>query len=101
MQETIPFYKTHAWKKCKSAYLKHARGLCERCLERGLIVPAEIVHHKVWLTPDNLNDPNITLNWDNLMAVCRKCHGEIHEASYRRKPKRYSVDEFGRVKACG
>lgn len=101
MQETIPFYKTHAWRQCKNAYLKHARGLCERCLERGIITPAEIVHHKTYITPSNLNDPNITLNWDNLMAVCRKCHGEIHGESNRRAKQRYLVDEFGRVVACG
>ena len=83
--------------------MKHARGLCEECLQKGLIVPAEIVHHKVHITPDNINDPSITLSWDNLEAVCRKCHAEIHEDEYaanehiHRRRRRYRVDDFGRV----
>ena len=96
MQETIPFYKTFKWKKCREGYMKHARGLCEECLKKGLIVPAEIVHHKIPLNADNMNDPSIALSWDNLEAVCRLHHAEIHEGQ-NRKPRRYNVDMFGRV----
>ena len=96
MRDTIPFYKTIKWKECRKAYMKYARGLCEECLKKGLITPAEIVHHKIHLTPENMNDPNIALNWDNLEAVCRPCHAEIHEGQ-NRKPRRYTVDLFGRV----
>ena len=105
MQETIPFYKTFKWKKCREGYMKHARGLCEECLKKGLIVPAEIVHHKIPLNADNMNDPSIALSWDNLEAVCRKCHAEIHDDVYAanqsktKKRRRYRVDEFGRVES--
>ena len=100
MEGTKSFYRQHKWKECRNAYLKHARGLCEECLKKGLIVPAEIVHHKIWLTPENINDPDITLNWANLEAVCRDCHTEIHEASYKRpRKRRFEVDAFGRVTA--
>lgn len=88
------FYKSPAWKECRKAYLKSKRGLCERCLAKGIINPAEIVHHTVWLTPDNINDPNITLDWNNLEAVCRSCHSLIHEG---RTDKRYKIDDFGKV----
>lgn len=86
------FYKSQAWKKTAAEYTKAAAGLCERCLERGRISPGEIVHHRVWLTPENISDPDIALGWKNLQLVCRKCHGEIHAGE-----KRYSVDERGRV----
>lgn len=81
--------------------MRSRRGLCEECLKKGLITPAEIVHHKIHLNGDNINDPNITLNWDNLEAVCRKCHAEIHEDEYakQRRKQRYTVDMFGRVTA--
>ena len=98
MRETIPFYKTIQWKECRNAYMKAQRGLCEECLKMGLITPAEIVHHKVHLNPQNMNDPDITLNWDNLEAVCRLHHAEIHEGQ-NRNPRRYTVDMFGRVEA--
>lgn len=107
MRETIPFYKTIRWKECRNAYMKYARGLCEECLKKGLFTPAQIVHHKIHLTPETINDPNIALNWDNLEAVCRKCHAEVHEEEYRvnsnrrRREKRYTIDSFGRVTAKG
>ena len=86
------FYKSAAWKRCRDGYAKAAGGLCERCLEKGLYNPGEIVHHKTALTPDNVNNPAVTLAWDNLQLVCRNCHAELHGAE-----KRYRVDELGRV----
>lgn len=87
------FYKSSAWKKTRAAYLKSKRGLCEICLSNGQITPADMVHHKVWLTPQNINDPNFTLNWNNLQALCNTCHASIHIGH----EKRFKVDEFGRV----
>lgn len=87
------FYKSRAWRECRDAYIKSVGGLCERCLERGLYTPGEIVHHKKHITPDNIDDPTVTLSWDNLVLVCRNCHGELHGG------KRCKVDEFGRVSA--
>lgn len=48
-------------------------GICERC---G--APARIVHHREYITPENINDPDITLNWDNLEALCQDCHNKEH-----------------------
>ena len=96
------FYASVAWKECRKAYKKSKGGLCERCLAKGLITPCEIVHHKVYLTPENIHDPNVTLNWMNLECLCRRCHEEEHENSkyiVKKRERRYIVDEFGRVKA--
>ena len=49
------------------------------------------MHHKVRLTVDNIHDPMITLNFDNLELLCRECHAAEHGN------KRYSVDALGRV----
>ena len=86
------FYKTAAWVSCRKAYLASVGGLCERCLAKGLIVPAEIIHHKIHLNENNINDPSVSLNFDNLEAVCRSCHGELHG-----KRKRYTIAADGRV----
>lgn len=87
------FYKSQAWKNTRTDYAASVGGLCEDCLERGEITPGEIVHHMVELTPDNINNPEISLNWDNLRLVCRKCHAMHH----RKNIKRYEIDELGRV----
>ena len=89
------FYSSPAWKACRRAYAKSVGGLCEACLERGVYTPGEIVHHKIHLSPDNIDDPEITLSWSNLQLVCRDCHGRIHGKLEARQ--RYTVDECGRV----
>ena len=58
------FYKTAAWVNCRKAYLAKVGGLCERCLAKGLIVPAEIIHHKIRLNENNITDPSVTLNFE-------------------------------------
>ena len=89
------FYKSAAWKGCRAAYMSHVAGMCEICLAAGRYTPAEIVHHKVELTPDNITDPEIALGFDNLVAVCRECHAVEHGA----RARRYTIDELGRVTA--
>ena len=93
MKDTKGFYFTKAWQDCREAYKKSKQGLCERCLKDGVITGAEIVHHKIYITPDNMNNPDITLNWDNLECVCRMHHAAEHTG----KVKRYKVDAMGYV----
>lgn len=86
------FYKSKAWKECRAAYARRAGGLCERCLANGIYKAGEIVHHKIGITPENINDPTVTLNFENLRLLCRDCHGLEH-----RQERRYKVDDLGRV----
>ena len=89
------FYKSKTWQDCRAAYVKRVGGLCERCLARGMYVPGVIVHHKTHITPNNINDPAVTLNPDNLELLCRDCHGNEHRGFERR----WKVDESGRIEA--
>lgn len=41
--------------------------------------PADVVHHKIPLNEENVNDPDISLNPDRLMALCYDCHAEVHQ----------------------
>lgn len=96
------FYTSTAWANCREAYAKSKGGLCERCLKFGQYSPGEIVHHKIHLTPANIGDARITLDWNNLELLCRDCHAEEHEAEYKQRKntaKRYKIDDFGRVMA--
>lgn len=88
------FYSSKAWQECREAYAKSQRHLCENCLTKGLYTPGEIVHHIIELTPNNIDDPSVTLNFDNLRLVCRRCHAEEHGA---RKGARYIITDDGRV----
>jgi len=68
-----PFYKSKVWQDCRDAYFVFRHGLCERCGRPGLIV-----HHRIYLTPQNIIDPNVTLSWENLELVCATCHQHEH-----------------------
>ena len=86
--------------------MKSRAYLCERCMQEGRYKPAEIVHHKVYLTPENINNPAITLNWDNLEALCRDCHEAEHAegnkaAKHRKHKRRFVVEKDGSVKCVG
>ena len=85
------FYASWPWIRCQRAYKKSRGGLCERCWAKGLIVPGDEVHHKVKLTPENISDPEIALNWDNLELLCKDCHIEEH------RHIRWRTDEMGHV----
>lgn len=89
----VSFYSSSAWRSIREAAKKRDHYLCVDCLRAGKITPAEEVHHIIPLTPENINDTNITLNLDNLVSVCRECHKARHGA----RQHRYKVDELGRV----
>jgi 5-methylcytosine-specific restriction endonuclease McrA len=67
------FYNSKAWRDTQRAYMQSQNYVCERCGR-----PAVIVHHKTYISKKNINDPNITLNWDNLEALCQTCHQHEH-----------------------
>lgn len=67
------FYKSKEWKKCRESYIKSVFGLCERCGE-----PGYIAHHKIHITKDNINNPDITLSHNNLEYLCLECHNRHH-----------------------
>lgn len=91
------FYKSKRWQANRDAYAGSVGGLCEACARMGLVVPGEIVHHKVELTPENIHNPIIAMDWSNLELVCRDCHGKRHPK--RTGARRYTVDENGNVLA--
>ena len=80
------FYVSAEWKKCRKDYLKK-EPLCQRCGQ-----PATQVHHKIRLTPDNIKNPDIALNFDNLEALCEDCHKQEHRPAVR-----WRCDETGHV----
>lgn len=80
------FYDSKEWKAVRLTILQRDRFKCNRCKN-----PAEEVHHKVRLTPNNIWDINITLNPDNLESLCSDCHKAEHKAE----------KEAGKCKANG
>ena len=87
------FYGSVAWQRVRAYVKQRDKYLCQDCLKKGIYKPADEVHHIQPLTPDNIEDPEISLNADNLVSLCKDCH----EARHTKREKRYKVDEFGKV----
>ena len=69
--------------------------LCQHCGRA-----ASDVHHIKHLTEDNVNDPNISLNPDNLVSLCWACHRREHRGDDGRgrmmqEQNPYTFDENG------
>jgi hypothetical protein len=91
-----PFYNSKEWKECRKAYIISVFGVCERCGRAGYIV-----HHKEKLTPENINNPDVTLNFKKLEYVCLQCHNEDEEREHNIKNNkmkiRYRVTDTGDI----
>lgn len=72
------FLHSAAWRKERELYLAE-HPLCERCLEKGRIVPSWGVHHR---DRNQLNRAE-----ENKEALCFMCHEEEH------KDERWGRDE--------
>lgn len=71
------FYNSKAWIDCRLAFMTSKFFICERC--GGA---ATIAHHKKYLTFKNINNPNVTLSWSNLEALCQECHNREHMSKH-------------------
>lgn len=71
---TNPFYNSKRWKK-KRAYILYRDGyLCQECKKYGRNIEANVVHHIKELD----DHPELKLNNNNLVSVCKPCHNKIH-----------------------
>lgn len=87
------FYDSKAWSEARAYALKRDRYLCQDCKS----APAEEVHHIEWLTPDNINDPRVSVNPDNLISLCYDCHKARHKGQtkhHARKPDAFAINKY-------
>lgn len=72
------FLHSKAWLCCRDGYIQERiridGGMCEVCR----VKLGYIVHHRIKLTPENIQDPEIALNWELLSYECKDCHDQ-HE----------------------
>lgn len=63
--------------------------LCVNCGK-----PAEEVHHKIHLTPQNIGDKSISLNPNNLICLCKDCHFEQHRTDRIKGLSKHKDDDY-------
>ncbi len=89
-------YHTTAWRKLRQSYYTSKHGLCERCN-----TPGDIVHHKIHITRENVDDPYVTLNADNLELLCHDCHNKEHKQVHEPVREGFTFDENGQLVEMG
>jgi 5-methylcytosine-specific restriction endonuclease McrA len=101
------FYNSKLWKQVRQSVWIKQNLLCAICgkpvyvdgiseyLPKGQRRTG-IVHHKIWLDNNNIEDDNITINEDNLIGVCKECHENIHHANMSCR-KDMQFDEEGNI----
>lgn len=89
-------YTSSKWARVRRAYLAKQNYICERCGR-----PAVVVHHRNYLTAQNMNDPNVTLNFDNLEALCLECHAREHIARDKQERRGYFDGDGNYILDCG
>jgi predicted kinase len=73
------FYASQKWVTFRLNLINERGNKCSRCSK---VIPksVEIIgHHKVELTPENVNDYTISLNPDLVELICFKCHNKEHK----------------------
>lgn len=91
------FYNSKQWKLCRESFISYRitidGGMCEKCKnELGYEV-----HHKIYLTPENISDPMITLAWDNLQYLCSSCHSHVHMGELLPTRKGLVFNKYGEL----
>ncbi len=87
-KELHRFYKSAAWKLAREIKIRKVNGKCERCNALG-----EEVHHIIKLTVQNVINPMVSVNQDNLELLCKKCHNAEHKRFF----KEIEFDEEGNL----
>jgi hypothetical protein len=71
-QQDNAFYSSGKWLRESKRYMA-LHPFCETCLKEKIKKQSELVHH---ITP--ISQGGAPYDENNLLAICKKCHGEIH-----------------------
>ena len=79
-KERMVIYNSARWRALRLAKLRD-NPLCEMCEKKGIVKPADDVHHIQSFM--EVDDPDarrlLAFDFDNLMSLCDECHSEIHK----------------------
>lgn len=84
------FYRSDTWKIARAIKIANACGVCEECGAIGTEV-----HHIVHLTSENVTDPSVATNQENLKLLCNECHNKAHGRFEGRRE--YYFDDEGNL----
>nr|DAO08734.1 MAG TPA: HNH endonuclease [Caudoviricetes sp.] len=76
-KRSAAFYHSSQWQKVRDMALRRDGYQCQRCKARGIVCPAEEVHHIKALRVDWSR----RLDLRNLVCLCHRCHMEVEKGA--------------------
>ena len=85
-------YVSDEWRSFRYNLIQERGPVCQQC-SRVMVDTSKLIgHHKIILTPQNINDLSVTLNKDNVDLICFDCHNKEHgRYGYTTKKKVYLI----------
>lgn len=77
------FYKSTAWELAREQALIRDNYLCQHCIKRKRLTPADMVHH---IKPIS-DHPDLALVLENLLSLCNSCHNKEHGVGGEREER--------------
>ena len=74
------FYQSKEWRRVRNAVIARDNYLCQRCLKKGIIKRADVVHHIIEVK----EDWSKRLDMNNLESLCHACHNAEHKSTPHR-----------------
>ncbi len=87
------FYKSRAWKECRASFIATRISIDGGMCQCGCGQLGYIVDHITELTPENINDPRISLSFDNFQYLALVCHNK--KTFKKDSDERFYFDEQG------
>ena len=87
------------WRQLRTDYLRD-HPLCERCADEGKVRAAQCVHHINPVESGHTDEECARLCFaqGNLMALCYRCHADIHKAEHSHTKEGHQQREDERLK---
>lgn len=86
-KERMSIYNTARWRELRRLKLQRD-PLCEICLKKDIVKPADDIHHIVSFmsTNDPVQRKFLAFDFANLMSLCDECHQEVHSKQSTKRP---------------
>ncbi len=79
MDKLHQFYCSKAWRDLSYKLKVEAGGKCNRCNNIYTDFSKLTGHHKIELNEENVSDPLISLNAEEIDIICHNCHNQEHK----------------------
>lgn len=87
------FYCSSAWQRFRRNIISERGPVCECGCKKVIPVPHDVIlhHTPIELTVDNVSNPEISLNPDNVKIYARECHDKSHKRFSKYEGKRVYI----------